>query len=282
MSNKNIDILRIWPDDNAIYDAIKTAYNDAARFIKTLGIKLDDDFDIDNVSGLDFNNDEFKLDNLNKNSFTNSSKVELDYILSTNKLSSLIEFQQNELFYTNGLMNISQIIQARTSHNTFLRSERPCKNRILNNFSEKMVLQNQQLGHEKKDGQEEKIWKILDYLNTLMGSIFLGKILLLYRSISMRHAYVSFSQDIDSLSYISVATFANTDGNFFSQICKSGGNIFAHIIPKQVIYHFDNSCLDVNNVANLPSRLCLEENSWKIFNFFSQKHVISVMATIFG
>ncbi|PKY52986.1 hypothetical protein RhiirA4_550536, partial [Rhizophagus irregularis] len=85
-------------------------------------------------------------------------------------------------------------------------------------------------------------------------SIFLGKILSLYRSISMRYAYVSFSQDIDSLSYISVATFVNTDGNLFSQICKSGGNIFAHITPKQVIYHFDNSCLDINNVASLPGR----------------------------
>jgi hypothetical protein len=98
----------------------------------------------------------------------------------------------------------------------------------------------------------------------------------------MRYAYVSFSQDIDSLSYISVATFVNTDGNLFSQICKSGGNIFAHITPKQVIYHFDNSCLDINNVASLPGRLCLEGNSWEIFNFFSQKHVISVIVTIFG
>ncbi|GES73108.1 hypothetical protein GLOIN_2v1777971 [Rhizophagus clarus] len=40
ISNENIDILRIWPDDNAIYDAIKIAYNDAAGFIKALGIKL--------------------------------------------------------------------------------------------------------------------------------------------------------------------------------------------------------------------------------------------------
>ncbi|GES84702.1 hypothetical protein GLOIN_2v1822254 [Rhizophagus clarus] len=274
MSNENIDILRIWSDDNAIYDAIKTAYNDAARFIKTLGIKLlndktiphfyisishqsmaisdllknsDDDFDIDNVSGLDFNDDEFKLDNLNKNSFTgaasevaqlsqlvnltelelkqisdisDSSKVELDYILSTNKLSSLIEFQQNELFYTNA-PNISR---ANVTDNNPLR-----ENRFILFISK--------------------------------GSIFLGKILSLYRSISMRYAYVSFSQDIDSLSYISVATFANTDGNLFSQICKSDGNIFAHIIPKQVIYYFDNSCLDVNNVANLPSHLCMEGNS---------------------
>jgi len=104
----------------------------------------------------------------------------------------------------------------------------------------------------------------------------------LYRLVSSRHAYVSFSQDIDSLSYISVATFVNTDGNLFSQICKSGGNIFAHITPKQIIYHFDNNCPNIINVANLPGRLCLEGNSWEIFNFFSQKQVISVIATIFG
>ncbi|GET54876.1 hypothetical protein GLOIN_2v1767783 [Rhizophagus irregularis DAOM 181602=DAOM 197198] len=98
----------------------------------------------------------------------------------------------------------------------------------------------------------------------------------------MRYAYVSFSQNIDSLFYISVATFVNTDDNLFSQICKSGGNKFAYITPKQVIYHFNNSCLDINNVASLPDRLCLEGNSWEIFNFFSQKHVISVIVTIFG
>ncbi|RGB32684.1 hypothetical protein C1646_762555 [Rhizophagus diaphanus] len=160
ISNENIDILRIWPNDNAIYNAIKTAYNNTVRFIKTLGINLlnnkmiphfyvltsnqsmvisdfsknsNDDFDIDNVSELDFNNEEFELDNLNENSFTDaasevvqllklidlteselkqisdildSSKVELNHILNTTKFSLLIEFQQHELFYINGLMNI--------------------------------------------------------------------------------------------------------------------------------------------------------------------------------
>ena len=178
--------MRIWPDDNAIYDAIKIVYNDAAGFIKVLGIKLlndktiphfyistshhsmvisnllnnNDDFDVDNVSGFDFNSEEINLDDLNENSFTSaasevaqlsqladltesksnevselsdSSKTELDYIINTTtKLSSLTEFQQNELFDTNGSMNISQIIQTRTSHNAFSRSERPCQNRRLN------------------------------------------------------------------------------------------------------------------------------------------------------
>ncbi|CAB4378489.1 unnamed protein product [Rhizophagus irregularis] len=371
------------PDDNAIYDAIKTAYNDAAGFIKALGIKLlndktiphfyvstshqsmvisdlskncNDDFDIDNISGLDFNNEEFELDNLNENSFTDAAsevarlsklvdlteselkqisdisdslKVELNHILNTTKFSSLIEFKQNELFYTNGLMNVSRIIQIRTSHNAFSRSERPCQNHRLNaiqssNNQEEFNRNSANLlisEFFRKDGTSEPTirsqkerWTgrknlenigLLQYINVpnishanitdnnplrengfilyiSKESIFLGKILSLYKSISMRHAYVSFSQDIDSLSYISVATFVNTDGNLFSQICKSGGNIFAHITPKQVIYHFDNSSLDINNVASLPGRLCLKGNSWEIFNFFSQKHVINVIATIFG
>ncbi|CAB5373594.1 unnamed protein product [Rhizophagus irregularis] len=334
ISNENIDILRIWPDDNAIYDVIKTAYNDAAGFIKALGIKLliadphncNDDFDIDNISGLDFNNEEFELDNLNENSFTDaasevarlsklvdlteselkqisdisdSSKVELNHILNTTKFSSLIEFQQNELFYTNGLMNVSQIIQIRTSHNAFSRSERPCQN---HGTSEPTIRSRKERWTGRKNLENIGLPQYINVPNISHAnvtdnnplrengfilyiskeSIFLGKILSLYRSISMRHAYVSFSQNIDSLSYISVATFVNTDGNLFSQICKSGGNIFAHITPKQVIYHFDNSCLDINNIASLPGCLCLKGNSWEIFNFFSQKHVINVIATIFG
>ncbi|GES83162.1 hypothetical protein GLOIN_2v1777971 [Rhizophagus clarus] len=362
ISNKNIDILRIWPDDNAIYDAIKIAYNDAAGFIKALGIKLlndktiphfyistshhsmiisnllnnNDDFDVDNVSGFDFNSEEINLNDLNENSFTSaasevarlsrladltesesnevselsdSSKTELDYIINTTtKLSSLTEFQQNELFDTNGSMNISQIIQTRTSHNAFSRSERPCQNRRLNaiqlsNNQEEFNRNSANLLISEFFLKDENIG-LPQYINApnisranvtdnnplrengfilyiSKESIFLGKVLSLYRLVSMRHAYVSFSQDIDSLSYISVATFVNTDGNLFSPICKSGGKIFAHITSKQVIYHFDNSCLDVINVANLPGRLCLEGNSWEIFDFFSQKQVISIIAIIF-
>ncbi|GES93834.1 hypothetical protein GLOIN_2v1777971 [Rhizophagus clarus] len=352
ISNENIDILRIWPDDNAIYDAIKIAYNDAAGFIKALGIKLlndktiphfyistshhsmvisnllnnNDDFDVDNVSGFDFNSEEINLDDLNENSFTSaasevarlsrladltesesnevselsdSSKTELDYIINTTtKLSSLTEFQQNELFDINGSMNISQIIQTRTSHNAFSRSERPCQNRRLNaiqlsNNQEEFNRNSANLlisEFFRKDAPNISRANVTDnnplrengfILYISKESIFLGKVLSLYRLVSIRHAYVSFSQDIDSLSYISVATFVNTDGNLFSPICKSGGKIFAHITSKQVIYHFDNSCLDVINVANLPGRLCLEGNSWEIFDFFSQKQVISIIATIF-
>jgi len=58
--------------------------------------------------------------------------MELDYILKITNFTPLIEFQQNELFFTNGSMNISQIIQTRTSHNAFSRSERPCQNRKSN------------------------------------------------------------------------------------------------------------------------------------------------------
>src|SRR4051812_21744951 len=96
----------------------------ANQAISDLSKNSNDNFDIDNISGLDFNNKKFELDNLNENSFTDtasevaqlsklvdlteselkqisdisdSSKVELDYILNITKFSSLIEFQQNEL-----------------------------------------------------------------------------------------------------------------------------------------------------------------------------------------
>jgi hypothetical protein len=61
------------------------------------------------------------------------SDSELDYILNTSTIiPSKIELEQNELFYANGSINVSQIIQTRISHNAFSRSERPCQNRKLN------------------------------------------------------------------------------------------------------------------------------------------------------
>ena len=111
----------------------------------------------------------------------------------------------------------------------------------------------------------------------------LGKVLSMYKLVSKRHAYVPFSKDIDSLSYISVAAFINIDSNLFSPISKMGGNLFAHITPKQVIYHFDNN-LDIictnSTVVNLIGRLCLIGNSWEIFDFFSQKHIINILVSI--
>ena len=79
------------------------------------------------------------------------------------------------------------------------------------------------------------------------------------------------------------STFINIDGNLFSPISKADGNLFAHITPKQVIYHFNNNNLDIANTnsmaANLIGRLCLIGNSWKIFDFFSQKHIINILVT---
>ncbi|CAB4413599.1 unnamed protein product [Rhizophagus irregularis] len=187
-SNENIDILRTWPNNNAIHDAIKIAYEDAAKFIKVLGIKLlndksiprfygstshqsmaisnylnissDNSDDINDISGFDFNNDEsdlnedYSLSNAalevaqlsqladleqqtneseQEHKLSDLSKIELDYILNTSKKYFLvIELKQNELFYIDGSINISQIIQIHASHNAFSRSERPCQNRQLN------------------------------------------------------------------------------------------------------------------------------------------------------
>jgi hypothetical protein len=164
---------------NAIHDAIKIAYEDAAKFIKILGIKLlndksilrfysstshqsmeisnylnissDNSDDINDISIFDFNNDEsdlnedYSLSNAalevaqlsqladleqqtneseQEHKLSDLSKIELDYILNTSKKYFLvIELEQNELFYIDGSINISQIIQIHASHNAFSRSE---------------------------------------------------------------------------------------------------------------------------------------------------------------
>ncbi|CAB5217503.1 unnamed protein product [Rhizophagus irregularis] len=317
-----------------------SAYEDAAKFIKVLGIKLLND------NGFDFNNDEsdlnedYSLTNAalevsqlsqladleqqtnepeQEHKLSDLSKIELDYILNTSKkYFPVIELEQNELFYIDGSMNISQIIQIRASHNAFSRSERPCQNRQLNAIrssnNQAKLKQNSAnllvseffrndstfelinrsrkerwMGRKKLENiglpQHVKASNI-SYANVTDNNplqennfilyiskeeILLGKVLSIYKLVSKRHAYISFSKDIDSLSYISVATYINIDGNLFSPASKTGGNLFAHITPKQVIYHFDNSS-DViytnSTVVNLIGRLCLIGNSWEIFDFF--------------
>ncbi|CAB4424871.1 unnamed protein product [Rhizophagus irregularis] len=64
--------------------------------------------------------------------------------------------------------------------------------------------------------------------------ILLGKVLSIYKLVSKRYAYISFSKDIDSLSYISVAIYINIDGNLFSPASKTGGNLFTHITPNKL------------------------------------------------
>ncbi|CAB4393142.1 unnamed protein product [Rhizophagus irregularis] len=368
-------MLRTWPNDNAIHDAIKIAYEDAAKFIKVLGIKLlndksiprfygstshqsmaisnylnissDNSDDINDISGFDFNNDEsdlnedYSLTNAalevaqlsqladleqqtnepeQEHKLSDLSKIELDYILNTSKkYFPVIELEQNELFYIDGSMNISQIIQIRASHNAFSRSERPCQNRQLNairssNNQAKLkqnsanLLVSEFFRNEERWMGRKKFENIglpqhvkasnISYANVTDNNplqennfilyiskeeILLGKVLSIYKLVSKRHAYISFSKDIDSLSYISVATYINIDGNLFSPASKTEGNLFAHITPKQVIYHFDNS-LDIiytnSTVVNLIGRLCLIENSWEIFDFFSQKHIVNILVSI--
>ena len=132
----------------------------SCQSMNLLNIGSDDFDDINDISGFDFNNDEPDLDEdvpltnaaleiaqlsqltdseqktnelEQKHELSDLSKIELDYILNTSKKHlPVIELEQNELFCMDGLMNISQIIQTRASHNAFSRSERPCQNRQLN------------------------------------------------------------------------------------------------------------------------------------------------------
>ncbi|CAB4459811.1 unnamed protein product [Rhizophagus irregularis] len=110
-----------------------------------LNISSDNSDDINDISGFDFNNDESDLNEdyslantalevaqlsqladleqqtnepKQEHKLSDLSKIELDYILNTSKkYFPMIELEQNELFYIDGSMNISQIIQIRASHN---------------------------------------------------------------------------------------------------------------------------------------------------------------------
>ncbi|RIA96614.1 hypothetical protein C1645_815141 [Glomus cerebriforme] len=199
--------------------------------------------------------------------------MELDYILNTPKeIFSLIKSEQNKLFYINEGFNQNKA--------NLLISEF-----FWNDGTSEPTIKSQK---ERWTGRKKlEIIGLPQYINEdkfilymSKEGVLLGKVLSIYRLVSNQHAYVSFSQNIDSLSYLSVAAFANTDSNLFSPACKSGGNLFAHITSKQVIYHFDNSSLDITNVVNLVGYLCMLGNSWQLFDFFSQKQVMSIVATI--
>ena len=140
--------MRIWPDNNAIYDAIKIAYNDAARFIKVLGIKLlndktiphfyistshqsmaisdllnnsNDDVDIDNASRFDFDNEELNLDDFNEDSFTSAASevARLSKLVDSNhsteselkQVTELSDSSKTELDYILNTTNFIPLIK---------------------------------------------------------------------------------------------------------------------------------------------------------------------------
>ena len=109
-----------------------------------------------------------------------------------------------------------------------------------------------------------KIGGFLIFLTS--GTFCIGRILAMYQKTGGRHGYVeSDVHVIDFLSYISVEVFVNVYNNLFSNVCKAGGILFAHIIPKHVIYYvgFDNDIVHLNN-----STLELKQQLFTSFTFF--------------
>ncbi|CAB4428108.1 unnamed protein product [Rhizophagus irregularis] len=90
--------------------------------------------------------------------------------------------------------------------------------------------------------------------------LYIGRVIAIYENIGGRHRYILRNiTNIDAISYISVSLFIDVyNGLFFTNDCQIGGKLFAHIIPKEVIYYFgkpdtitfqNNSILTLNEEA---------------------------------
>ncbi|RGB24392.1 hypothetical protein C1646_773173 [Rhizophagus diaphanus] len=78
-----------------------------SMIISNLSKNSNNDFDIDNISGLNFNNEEFELDNLNNNSFT-------DAALKVARLSKLVDLTESELKQISDISDSSKLISIMT------------------------------------------------------------------------------------------------------------------------------------------------------------------------
>jgi len=103
----------------------------------------------------------------------------------------------------------------------------------------------------------------------------------MYQLIGGKHNYVSDSiDDLDSLSYISVLLFINIYGEtLFSNECKAGGRLYAHLKPKEVVYYFG---VNIPFIFHSNSLLTLDQNSLNIYSFFIDDETHSNLVSIFN
>ncbi|CAB5208973.1 unnamed protein product [Rhizophagus irregularis] len=87
--------------------------------------------------------------------------------------------------------------------------------------------------------------------------LYIGRVIAIYENIGGRHGYISHNiTNIDAISYISVSLFIDVyNGSFFTNDCQIDGKLFAHIIPKEVIYYFGK-----------PDTITFQNNSILILN----------------
>ena len=113
------------------------------------------------------------------------------------------------------------------------------------------------------------------------GILCIAKVLAMYQLIGGKHNFVSESiDDLDSLSYISVSLFINIYGDtLFSNECKAGGKLYAHLKPKEIIYYFG---ISIPFIFHSNSLLTLDQDSLDIYSFFNADETHSHLVSIFN
>ena len=111
------------------------------------------------------------------------------------------------------------------------------------------------------------------------GILCVAKILAMYQLIGRKHSFISESvDDLDSLSYISVSLFINIYGEtLFSNECKAGGKLYAHLKPKEVVYYFG---ISVPFIFHSNSLLTLDQDSLDLYSFFMANETLFLITKI--
>lgn len=106
------------------------------------------------------------------------------------------------------------------------------------------------------------------------------KILAMYENIGGKHSYISRNiNNIDILSYISLTLFIDVySRSLFTNDCRAGRKLFAHITPKEVVYYLgkDDSITFQSN-----SMLTLTGQSLQIYEILNNSNTREQLISIF-
>ena len=103
----------------------------------------------------------------------------------------------------------------------------------------------------------------------------------MYENIGGKHSYISRSvNNIDILSYISLTLFIDVySGSLFTNDCRAGGKLFAHITPKEVVYYLGKGD-SITFQSN--SMLTLADQSLQIYEILNNSETREQLTSIFN
>ncbi|POG78532.1 hypothetical protein GLOIN_2v1766725 [Rhizophagus irregularis DAOM 181602=DAOM 197198] len=205
---------------------------------------------------------------------------------------------EEEIFRNNNLPDVYQILSIRRSHDAYSRSDRirgirqqpginlniGSNDNVDRNTANHLITQlnSNDLNRQTVNNRTNRCCANVFQNNPLEKDgfliifsdqkLYIRIVITIYENISGRHEYISRNiTNIDAISYISlVSLFIDVyNGSFFTNNCQIGGKLFAHIIPKEVIYYFEKP--DTITFQN-NSILTLNEEALRIYNFFNNSN----------